>query len=111
MAARRGDHDGPWDDIPSAANLSPERRLNVTVISPSSAAFSGSATSVIAPAHDGEVGILYGHAPLVVLLGEGVLRVRTDDGPRHFKVARGFMQVLDDTVSVLAERVAPSEET
>ena len=84
-----------------------ERRLNVTVISPSAAAFSGAATSIIAPAHDGELGILYGHAPMVVLLGEGLLRVRTDDGPRRFRVARGFLQVLDNTVAVLAEDVEP----
>ena len=109
MAARIGDPDGPWDDIPSAANLSPERRLQVTVISPSESAFSGSATSIIAPAHDGEVGILYGHAPMVVLLGEGFLRVRTDDGPRRFRVARGFLQVLDNTVSVLAEHVEAAD--
>ncbi|WP_419163234.1 F0F1 ATP synthase subunit epsilon [Candidatus Palauibacter sp.] len=110
MPAGIGDHDGPWDDIPSAANLSSERRLNVTVISPSAAAFSGTATSLIAPAHDGEVGILYGHAPMVVLLGEGVLRVRTDEGPRRFQVARGFMQVLDNTVAVLAEHLEPLGE-
>ena len=83
------------------------RRLDVTVISPSAAAFSGAATSIVAPAHDGEVGILYGHAPMVVLLGEGLLRIRTDDGSRHFRVARGFLQVLDNTVSVLAESVEP----
>ena len=87
-----------------------DRRLNVTVISPSAAAFSGTAISIIAPAHDGELGILYGHAPMVVLLGEGLLRIRTDDGPRRFHVARGFLQVLDNTVAVLAEEVGPAAE-
>ncbi|MYH10118.1 MAG: F0F1 ATP synthase subunit epsilon [Gemmatimonadales bacterium] len=92
------------------ATASADRRLNVTVISPSAAAFSGVATSIIAPAHDGELGILYGHAPMVVLLGEGLLRIRTDDGPRRFRVARGFLQVLDNTVAVLAEEVEPAAE-
>ena len=92
------------------ATASVDRRLNVTVISPSAAAFSGAATSIIAPAHDGELGILYGHAPMVVLLGEGLLRIRTDDGPRRFRVARGFLQVLDNTVAVLAEEVEPAAE-
>ena len=93
------------------AMLSTDRRLNVTVISPSAAAFSGAATSVIAPAHDGELGILYGHAPMVVLLGEGLLRIRTDEGPRRFRVARGFLQVLDNTVAVLAEEVEAAAES
>ncbi|WP_428276019.1 ATP synthase F1 subunit epsilon [Candidatus Palauibacter sp.] len=93
------------------ATASAQRRLNVTVISPSAAAFSGAATSIIAPAHDGELGILYGHAPMVVLLGEGLLRIRTDDGSRRFRVARGFLQVLDNTVAVLAEEVEPAAES
>ncbi len=92
----------------TAVGASGGRRLTVTVISPGASAFSGTATSVIAPAHDGELGILYGHAPMVVLLGEGVLRVRTDDGPQHFRVARGFLQVLDNQVAVLAEEVEPA---
>lgn len=93
------------------ATASSARRLSVTVISPSAAAFSGDATSIIAPAHDGDLGILYGHAPMVVLLGEGLLRIRTDDGPRRFRVARGFLQVLDNTVAVLAEEVEPAAES
>ncbi|MYA32707.1 MAG: ATP synthase F1 subunit epsilon [Gemmatimonadales bacterium] len=92
--------------MPSAA-----RRLRVSVISPSAAAFSGTATSVVAPAHDGELGILYGHAPMVVLLGEGLLRIRTDEGPHRFRVARGFLQVLDNTVAVLAEEIEPAADS
>ena len=93
-----------------ANRRSVERRLRVSVISPSAAAFSGAATSITAPAHDGELGILYGHAPMVVLLGEGLLHIRTDDGPHRFRVARGFLQVLDNTVAVLAEEVEPDAE-
>jgi F-type H+-transporting ATPase subunit epsilon len=99
------DRDGPWDDMPSAGALSRERRLQVSVISPSGAAFTGAASSLVAPAHDGEVGILYGHAPMVVLLGSGELRIQSLDGETRFHVSRGFMQVVDNEVSVLAEEV------
>ena len=105
----RGDATGAWDDIPSAAELNRERRLRVAVISPVAAAFEGTATSVTVPAHDGELGILYGHAPMVVLLGTGRLRVRSPDGEWSFRVARGFLQVVDNDVSVLAEEVEPVE--
>ena len=109
MAGKIDDPNDPRDDMPSAANLSGDRRLQVSVISPSSAAFSGAATSVIAPAHDGELGILYGHAPMVVLLGTGTLRVRSPDASHSFKVSRGFLQVVDNEVSVLAEEVEALE--
>ena len=105
MATGTGDRDARWDDTASAAELNRERRLRVSVISPSMAAFSGTATSVIAPAHDGELGILYGHAPMVVLLGTGTLTVRSPDDTRSFRVSRGFLQVVDNDVSVLAEEV------
>lgn len=99
------DRDGPWDDMPNAGALSRARRLKVSVISPTNAAFEGTAASVVVPAYDGEVGILYGHAPMVVLLGTGVLRIHTVDGDTRFRVSRGFLQVVDNTVSVLAEEV------
>ncbi|MFQ5691191.1 MAG: F0F1 ATP synthase subunit epsilon [Gemmatimonadota bacterium] len=90
------------DDALSAGSA---RRLRVSVISPSRVGFEGEASAVVAPAHDGLLGILPGHAPMVVLLGSGSLSVRTAEGTRRFSVARGFLQVVDDAVSVLAEQV------
>ena len=49
--------------------------LTVQVISPEKVLFEGTTSSVTAPAHDGEVGILPSHAPLMTLLGEGALRL------------------------------------
>jgi len=99
------DADGPWDDIPTAGDLAANRWLKVNVISPSASAFEGTATAVVAPAHDGQVGILHGHAPMVVLLGTGKLRVSSVDGETSLHVSRGFLQVVDDEVTVLAEEV------
>ncbi|HEY8367990.1 MAG TPA: F0F1 ATP synthase subunit epsilon, partial [Thermodesulfobacteriota bacterium] len=62
------------------------------------------ADMVVAPAWDGEVGILRGHAPFMVLLGEGDLRIRRGDVEDRFWVSGGFMQVIDDVVTVLSER-------
>src|SRR2546422_1908835 len=50
--------------------------MHVTVISPERAVFDGAADAVVAPAFDGQVGILPGHAPFMTLLGKGVLTVR-----------------------------------
>lgn len=80
--------------------------LRVVVISPERTVFEGHAESVIAPAWDGELGILRGHAPLMALLGEGEMRVKQARAgeTRTFHVAGGFLQVVDDTVTVLSER-------
>jgi F-type H+-transporting ATPase subunit epsilon len=67
--------------------------------------FDGEADSVVAPAFDGEVGILANHAPFMTLLGEGTLSVRRAEGTSRFTVRGGFLQVVDNRVRVVAEQV------
>jgi F-type H+-transporting ATPase subunit epsilon len=77
--------------------------LKVSVISPEAVLFEGESDSVVAPAYDGEIGILTGHAPLMALLGNGELRLGSGGGPR-FTVSGGFMQVLNNDVRVVTEK-------
>lgn len=77
--------------------------LSVSVISPEAVLYEGQTDSVVAPAYDGEVGILTGHAPMMALLGKGVLRL--GDGKR-FNVEGGFLQVVDNAVRVVTERAS-----
>ena len=79
--------------------------LKVTVISPESVLFEGETDSVVAPAYDGEVGILTGHAPMMTLLGKGTLRVGAG-GERRFAIEGGFLQVVDNQVRVVTERAS-----
>jgi F-type H+-transporting ATPase subunit epsilon len=74
--------------------------LTVSVISPEAVLFEGTTDSIVAPAFDGEVGILTGHAPMVTLLGKGNLRLGTG---ASFRVEGGFLQVVDDRVRVVTE--------
>lgn len=76
--------------------------LTVSVISPEAVLFEGQTESVVAPAFDGQVGILTGHAPMVTLLGKGQLRL--GDAGTTFQVEGGFLQVVDDVVRVVTER-------
>jgi F-type H+-transporting ATPase subunit epsilon len=79
------------------------RTFHISIISPEKALFEGEAQFVVLPAYDGEMGILADHAPLMALLGEGVLRVESVAGTRRFRVAGGFVQVVENRVSVLSE--------
>ncbi|HXG45748.1 MAG TPA: ATP synthase F1 subunit epsilon [Gemmatimonadales bacterium] len=79
--------------------------MRVTVISPEASIFDGEAAGVIAPAYDGEVGILPRHAPFMTLLGKGILTVRTGEATRRFAVEGGFLQVVHNTVRIVAEQV------
>ena len=65
----------------------------------------GEGESVTIPAHDGLMGILVGHAPMMALLGTGDVVVKEGSSEHRIHVSGGFMQVIDDEVSVLAESV------
>lgn len=80
-------------------------KMRVTVISPEAAVFDGEADAVVAPAFDGEIGILANHAPLMTVLGTGVLVIRAGSSTRRFQVKGGFLQVVQNRVRVLAEHV------
>ena len=80
--------------------------LTVSLISPEQILFDGEARSVVAPAFDGEVGILTGHAPMMTLLGHGTLRVEGTAGTRRFTVDGGFLQVVENRVRVVTEKAA-----
>lgn len=99
----------------SETSSSDGRTLNVSVVTPEGAAFEGSATHVVAPAFDGEVAFYPMHAPYVGVLGYGELRITlpskgagsADGRTEYYYLAGGVVQVADDKVTILAERVTP----
>ena len=78
--------------------------MHVTVIAPDRSVFDGEASALVAPAYDGLVGILPGHAPFLTLLGTGPLTITQGGSSNRFSVDGGFLQVVGDTVRVVAER-------
>jgi F-type H+-transporting ATPase subunit epsilon len=78
--------------------------LNVSVVSPDRVVFKGEATSMVAPAWDGLVGILPSHAPMLALVGSGVLSIdRPGGGSDSFHVVGGVLKVERDQVTLLTE--------
>jgi F-type H+-transporting ATPase subunit epsilon len=84
--------------------------LNVRVVSPDRLVYEGPASSVVAPAWDGRVGILPDHAPMITLLGVGelVIDVR-GGGSESFFVARGVLKVEGRDLTVLSEYASDEE--
>lgn len=67
--------------------------LEVRVVTPERELWSGDATMVIARGTEGEVGILRGHAPLLIRLAIGPLRIQHDGTEERMVVDGGFMHV------------------
>ena len=83
--------------------------LSVSVISPEKILFEGEAESVVAPAFDGEVGILPQHAPMVTLLGKGTVRLGDGGRAGRFAIEGGFLQVADNQVRIVTEHAQAIE--
>lgn len=80
--------------------VTPEREVEVAA----------DASMVLAHGVEGDVGILPGHAPLLIALGTGPLAIVRGDRRDEMLVDGGFLQVKDDRVIVLAEyAVLPGE--
>jgi F-type H+-transporting ATPase subunit epsilon len=65
---------------------------------------------LIAPGVDGQLGILPRHAPLMTILQPGELTIRKNGVDTYFAVSGGFLEVLANRVTILADACERSEE-
>ena len=72
--------------------------------------YSEEVSSVGASGVDGELGILPNHAPLLTMLRPGELRVVKDGDESFIAVSGGFLEVLGNTVTILADSAEYAEE-
>jgi len=78
--------------------------LSVQLVSPAAEVFRGDASSVVAPAWDGMIGILPGHAAFITLLGHGELAIDLPGGgSRKFYVAGGVLKIEGNQLTALVE--------
>ena len=77
--------------------------MKVEIITPDKELFKGESTSVTVPGVDGSMGFLENHAPLITVLKAGDVKVRTAAGQERFTVKGGVVEVMNNTVLVLAE--------
>ncbi|MHC4294658.1 MAG: FoF1 ATP synthase subunit delta/epsilon, partial [Planctomycetota bacterium] len=87
------------------------KSFHLEVLTPAECTASVDAVSVVFPAVDGQVGVLSGRAPLVAMLGAGLLIAELLSGAKHeFYVAGGFAHVRNDRMTILAEECIPIDQ-
>ena len=84
--------------------------MHLEIITAERQVYSDEVDMVIAPGFDGQLGILPMHAPLMTMLKPGELTVRKDGENMYIAVSGGFMEVLGNKVSVLADACERSDE-
>lgn len=79
--------------------------MKLTIITPDQEVFEGEVDSATFPGSDGSFQVLRNHAPLVSSLGKGDIEYRGSAGEGSVTVEGGVVEVLNNTITVLAERV------
>jgi F-type H+-transporting ATPase subunit epsilon len=84
--------------------------LRLAIVTPSRAFVQTEADSVVAPGSEGELGILPGHAPLLVALKPGVVRYTEGGRTSRVAIGGGFAEVTQQRVTVLAPSAEAPEQ-
>lgn len=85
--------------------------LAVRLVTPDRVLFDATADAVELPSASGYLEALYGAAPLLAELGAGEVRLHGgNSGEQKFFVAWGFVEVLPERVTILAETALPPNE-
>lgn len=80
------------------------KTFQVDVVSPEQTVWSGEAIFVIARTPDGELGIMADHEPVMAALETGAVVIDSDTGRTTIGVHGGFLQILDNQVTLLTDR-------
>lgn len=84
--------------------------FDLRIICPDRVFYEGKAAMVEFNTTEGEVGIYKNHIPMTLIIAPGVLTITEEEGPKNAALHAGFVEVLKDRVTILAEIVEwPSE--
>ena len=99
------------------AEATSDNQLRVRLVTPERILFEANAPAVELPAKNGYMEVLYGHAPLLAELGAGDVRIHqgvgiepTSPETTRYNVSWGFVEVLGDRVTILANDALKPEE-
>ncbi|WP_209332348.1 ATP synthase F1 subunit epsilon [Lunatimonas salinarum] len=79
--------------------------MHLEIITPDKKIFEGEVSEASFPGADGSFQVLKNHAPIVSALATGSVSFSTSDGKQTLQVHGGVVEVNDNKIIVLAEKV------
>jgi len=86
------------------------KSLSLEVVTPDRAIVKEQVDEVVLPGSEGSFGVLPGHAPLLATLQVGEMWYRKGQETHYLALAFGFVEVLPDRVTVLAQIAEKAED-
>ncbi len=84
--------------------------MRLEIITAEREVYSDEVDILVAPGIEGELGILPHHSPLMTALQPGEIRIRKDGEDVFMAVSSGFLEVMDNKVTILADTAERSDE-
>lgn len=85
--------------------------IHCDIVSAEAQIYSGLVEMLIATGASGELGVCYGHAPLLTGLVPGPIRIIEQGGEEHIYYASGgYLEVQGDVVTVLADTAIRADD-
>lgn len=84
--------------------------IDLEIVTPERKLLSVHASEVVVPGVQGYFGVLPGHAPFLTKLGIGEISYKDETGTHFFAAADGFVEVLPNRVTILAQLCEPARE-
>ena len=85
-------------------------KIDCTILTPERVLFEGEVGFAVVQAHNGEMGFLFNHSPLISELGIGEVRLRDEKSTNYFVVEGGAVEIRDNKLIILAENAIPKSE-
>ena len=83
--------------------------MNLIILTPGQEVYNDEIKSVKVPGTSGQFEVLNGHAPIVSSLEEGGVRIIEANGEKKtFQIEKGFIEVINNEVSILAQGISMS---
>lgn len=90
--------------------MAEDRAFQVKIISPDRIFYEGEAEMLELNTTEGQIGIYKNHVPMTYMIEPGVLRITEAEDVKEAALHSGFIQILQDRITVLAETVEWPEE-
>lgn len=84
--------------------------MKLEIVTAERVVYSEDVSALVAPGELGELGVLPRHAPLLTTLAPGEIMVRKDGDETYMAVSGGFMEVIGDKVTILADTAEHADE-
>ena len=79
--------------------------MHLEIVTAEKKIFEGDVSIATFPGSDGSFQVMNNHAPLISLLGEGIVEYKTHDQRQHVHITGGVVEVLKNKVIVLADGI------